>query len=979
MSSYNPDFNTLIGGWGDPIEQRSKGEHYKIIMGVLATWYEIGAYGASWADIASHLPDNPPEGRTVIRHNTDESETRQYFFVNSAWEYLGIPDPAGVTDHGGLTGLLDPADHPWAFLIDGTRAMTGDLDMDGNSINNIGRLLFDTSFTNGHFEGQVHWDDNDKCLSYDTEVSGTRIQIGQEQVVRCTNKTGVTIANGSAIYVTGSQGQRPTIALAKADDINTSITTIGVTTNEIENNLTGYVTTFGLVRDFDTSAFSEGDFLYLSATTAGGLTNTLPTPPNIGVWIGVCLYSHATEGIIAVRTVNIQRLGYLSDVNDRGTRTANQAILWNEGEGYFEPRSVIDDKTGWNAEVQDNVSLSFNNSLRRLTISFTGTVTYYIQGTKYEKTGSETVDLTDTEGMWYIYYSGSTLTASQTPWSIRDNDKALVAFVYWDAINNESKGLGWELHGWVMDASTHHHMHYSLGTTYIDGLTASIVGSNDEFLNLTEGEIEDEDIEIDITDGAGGALFEQELTYLNSPIIYLDGSSYARSYTSSTTPVQLSNNNVLWNSSGTPTESSLNEYTAMWIIASNEVNKPIFLVMGTGTPSNNLTVAILNNPINSISWGDLPFPEFRILYRAMVKNIAGAPYYIISELSDFRSENPVGRTVVDHDHDDRYYTESEIDTFLAGKSDTTHNHDTRYYTESEMDTFLAGKSDTTHNHDADYLKLTGGTMGGNISMNNNNVIMGGSGILSFSSTNLYESAASVLKTDDALVVGSIAAAVADYDKFLVSNSGKLNFRTGAEVLSDIGAAASSHNHDDRYYTESEMDTFLAGKSDTTHNHDTRYYTETELNALLKIGSANAEYVSLALFHNAAPTKDFRSGGWGFTSNITAGVIYQYYTLSGIALSEGGNDLQISKVNFRVVDADATDYVDEIEVRGISYTTGTSTQVFLNTTNRTSPITLDLTCSIDTTAYDLIVLRVKFYSTTAVDIDITLPRFKCHYD
>lgn len=51
-----------------------------------------------------------------------------------------------------------------------------------------------------------------------------------------------------------------------------------------------------------------------------------------------------------------------------------------------------------------------------------------------------------------------------------------------------------------------------------------------------------------------------------------------------------------------------------------------------------------------------------------------------------------------HTHDDRYYTETEIDSKLNGKSNTGHTHDDRYYTESEMNTKLAGKSDTTHSH-----------------------------------------------------------------------------------------------------------------------------------------------------------------------------------------------------------------------------------------------------------------------------------------
>lgn len=69
------------------------------------------------------------------------------------------------------------------------------------------------------------------------------------------------------------------------------------------------------------------------------------------------------------------------------------------------------------------------------------------------------------------------------------------------------------------------------------------------------------------------------------------------------------------------------------------------------------------------------------------------------------SQNPVtsdgiydalsGKSDTGHNHDSRYYIESEVDTLLAGKSDISHNHDSRYYTESEVDTLLSGKSDTS--------------------------------------------------------------------------------------------------------------------------------------------------------------------------------------------------------------------------------------------------------------------------------------------
>lgn len=48
-----------------------------------------------------------------------------------------------------------------------------------------------------------------------------------------------------------------------------------------------------------------------------------------------------------------------------------------------------------------------------------------------------------------------------------------------------------------------------------------------------------------------------------------------------------------------------------------------------------------------------------------------------------------------HNHNDLYYTETEIDTKLAGKSNTGHTHDDRYYIKSEIDTKLGLKLDTS--------------------------------------------------------------------------------------------------------------------------------------------------------------------------------------------------------------------------------------------------------------------------------------------
>ncbi len=61
------------------------------------------------------------------------------------------------------------------------------------------------------------------------------------------------------------------------------------------------------------------------------------------------------------------------------------------------------------------------------------------------------------------------------------------------------------------------------------------------------------------------------------------------------------------------------------------------------------------------------------------------------------------------------YTSGQTDTLLLGKSDTGHTHDDRYYTEIEINNFLNEKSNTGHTHD--YLPLIGGTLSGGLNVN----------------------------------------------------------------------------------------------------------------------------------------------------------------------------------------------------------------------------------------------------------------------
>ena len=196
--------------------------------------------------------------------------------------------------------------------------MTGDLDLGSQAIVNVNNIQFLTSPTYVHSEGSIHWDDDDKTLNLDTEVTDTSIQVGQEQVLRATNKTGSLILNGKVVCVNGAQGNRPTIDLADADSGITSDTVVGVVTSDIADNATGYVTTFGLVRGLDTTgtaegeAWSEGDLLYLSST-AGGFTKVKPLSPAHLVKVAIVIRVNAADGIILA---NIDLGDMISDLHD---------------------------------------------------------------------------------------------------------------------------------------------------------------------------------------------------------------------------------------------------------------------------------------------------------------------------------------------------------------------------------------------------------------------------------------------------------------------------------------------------------------------------------------------------------------------------------------------------------------------------------------------------------------------------------------
>lgn len=65
----------------------------------------------------------------------------------------------GVSDHGNLTGLGDD-DHTQYLLVDGTRSMSGNLDIDGYDVFGISNVIFDSEYDNGNSGSSINIDWN---------------------------------------------------------------------------------------------------------------------------------------------------------------------------------------------------------------------------------------------------------------------------------------------------------------------------------------------------------------------------------------------------------------------------------------------------------------------------------------------------------------------------------------------------------------------------------------------------------------------------------------------------------------------------------------------------------------------------------------------------------------------------------------------------------------------------------------------------
>jgi len=227
----------------------------------------------------------------------------------------------------------------------------------GNQLNNVLRLYFNqldsfsANLTNGgppfnyiDFNttaaytpemGRVGWNIPDQTLQVGMEYDVVQ-QIGLEQYARVQNNTGVTIPNGTVVGFTGVVPDSAlSVAPYLANGATNTLYIVGVITHDLpDSGQKGYCTTFGFVREVNTSAFTLGDILYASPTTAGAFTNVKPTAPNNVVPVAAVVQVGTTDGVIFVRPTIEQQKYYgeftkLDSQSPAATNTAYALVLTN--------------------------------------------------------------------------------------------------------------------------------------------------------------------------------------------------------------------------------------------------------------------------------------------------------------------------------------------------------------------------------------------------------------------------------------------------------------------------------------------------------------------------------------------------------------------------------------------------------------------------------------------------------------------------
>lgn len=167
------------------------------------------------------------------------------------------------------------------------------------------KIGFDTTNTTTPSIGQMAWNQDESTV--DLGLDGATLQIGQEMLVKVRNDDITPILNGQVVMATGSLGNSGRILVKPHTGLRSNAKQIlGIATEDIAVGSDGLVTTFGKVRNINTTGstvgetWNDGDNLYLKPNDNGNLTKIVPLNTEVNMPIAVVVHSH-TNGTLFVR------------------------------------------------------------------------------------------------------------------------------------------------------------------------------------------------------------------------------------------------------------------------------------------------------------------------------------------------------------------------------------------------------------------------------------------------------------------------------------------------------------------------------------------------------------------------------------------------------------------------------------------------------------------------------------------------------
>lgn len=201
--------------------------------------------------------------------------------------------------------------------------------------------------------GRLYYDIDTFDLQYNTSVSGTSINLGQQLVVKVKNDTNTTINKGKLVRISGGLGNNPTIATASWENDANSANTLGMLMSTLDHNDFGYVLLNGILLGVNTDTYSAGQTLYLSSS--GDYTNIKPVAPRHMVRIGeVVRVGNSEVGSVFVNVQNGYELDELHDVLVSSASNGDLLVwddsvsLWKNGKTLSGSYTITDSLTASN-------------------------------------------------------------------------------------------------------------------------------------------------------------------------------------------------------------------------------------------------------------------------------------------------------------------------------------------------------------------------------------------------------------------------------------------------------------------------------------------------------------------------------------------------------------------------------------------------------------------------------------------------------